>query len=142
MFSLIASTLRRRQSIGLRSRRGRICSWKFDLKSRAPAHQIARSFRESRHGPEAVAPASQARHAEAVRPASAPQFREASSELPAARPVILPGELQARLTAFRRCKSKFSLLELVTGHQCVNDDRRANQRQRHEGKPDFWSGKI
>ena len=30
----------------------------------------------------------------------------------------------------------------MTSHQGVNNDGRANQRQRHESEADFWTGKI
>src|SRR6266404_4769870 len=33
-------------------------------------------------------------------------------------------------------------LQFVTGHECVNDNGGADQRQWHEGEPDFRTGEI
>src|SRR5882724_9090682 len=33
-------------------------------------------------------------------------------------------------------------LQFVTSHECVNNDSRADQRQRNEGEPNFRAGEI
>src|SRR2546423_9326094 len=58
------------------------------------------------------------------------------------RPITLQGESLFPLLSFRRYKSKFSSLKLVTGQERVNNDSRADQWQRNKRQPNFRSREI
>src|SRR5207249_11192732 len=58
------------------------------------------------------------------------------------RPTILRAGSLFRLTAFRRCKSKFSFLELVAGGERLNDHSRTNQWQWNKGQANFRSRQM
>src|SRR5437867_12049955 len=55
---------------------------------------------------------------------------------------MLQAQSLFELTASHRCKSEFSSLEFVTGHERVNHDGRTDQWQRDKGETDFRAGKI
>src|SRR5439155_20653010 len=87
-------------------------------------------------------PASGALRAETARRSMFQQFQAAQFAPLAVQPINHRAGSRPLPEAFRRCKSKFSLLEFVTGHERVNHDGRADQWQGDKGEPDFWSGKI
>src|SRR5206468_5801788 len=113
-----------------------------DRESRVRDHRRARRYPAELFVSAEIAPVFRALPAAGAHRSTFRRFREERFQPLTDRLIMVPVRLHFRTRAFRRCKSRFSSLQLMTGHECVDDDSRADQWQRNKGEPNFRPSEI